>query len=281
MTKDELKEIIEKHEKWLKDRENGERANLYCANLHCADLSGVNLRYANLCGVNLSGANLRCADLCGATLCGANLHSVNLYEANLNCANLSDTNLSDANLRCADLCGANLCSADLYNADLCGANLCSANLYNANLWGANIRGASLCGANLYGVDIRSANLCNADLSNAKNVPFMPMACPDSGAFTAWKTAHGFIVKLFIPEDARRSSATGRKCRCDKAVVVAIEKVDGKPAGVDEVASDYNYTFIYKVGETVTEPNFCEDRFNECAAGIHFFINRQEAVNYRT
>jgi hypothetical protein len=106
-----------------------------------------------------------------------------------------------------------------------------------------------------------------------------MTWPDSGSFTAWKKAHGHIVKLLIPKDARRSSATGRKCRCDKAVVVAIETVSGESAELDEIASDRDGTFIYKVGETVTEPNFCEDRFKECAEGIHFFINRQEAVDY--
>ena len=37
--------------------------------------------------------------------------------------------------------------------------------------------------------------------------------------------------------------------------------------------------IYKKGETVCEPNFCEDRFKECAEGIHFFIDRKEAENY--
>jgi hypothetical protein len=43
--------------------------------------------------------------------------------------------------------------------------------------------ANLCGADLYG-----ANLCGAE-----NVPFIPMSCPDSGSFTAWKKAHGHIV----------------------------------------------------------------------------------------
>ena len=149
-------------------------------------------------------------------------------------------------------------------ADLRGADLCGADLRVADLYGANLRGADLYGA---------------DLRGAENVPFIPMTCPDAGSFTAWKKAHGHIVKLLIPEYARRSSATGRKCRCDKAIVVAIETVSGEPAELDEIASDYNGTFIYKVGETVTEPNFCEDRFKECAEGIHFFINRQEAVDY--
>lgn len=229
MTNDELKKIIEKHEKWLKDQEGGEHANLSCANLRDANLSCANLR----------GANLYCANLCGTDLRGTNLYG--------------------ADLRGAALCGADLCGTDLYGTDLRGADLCGTDLYCADLRGADLRDA-----NLYGV---------------KNVPFVPMTCPDNGCFTAWKKAHGYIVKLMIPEDARRSSATGRKCRCDKAFVVAIETVNGESAELDEIASDRDNTFIYKVGETVTEPNFCEDRFKECAEGIHFFINRQEAVDY--
>ena len=154
-----------------------------------------------------------------------------------------------------------------------------ATLRGTNLYGADLRGADLRGADLYGANLRGADLRGADLRGAKNAPFIPMACPDSGSFTAWKKARGHIVKLFIPEDARRSSATGRKCRCDKAVVIAIETVNGESAELDEIGSDHDGTFIYKVGETVTEPNFCEDRFKECAEGIHFFINRQEAVDY--
>ena len=40
------------------------------------------------------------------------------------------------------------------------------------------------------------------------------------------------------------------------------------------------TFTYKIGATVhpREP-FNEDRWNECAAGIHFFITKQEAEDY--
>ena len=164
-------------------------------------------------------------------------------------------------------------------ANLCDADLCGANLRGANLYGANLRGADLYGAHLCDADLCGANLRGADLYGAKNAPFIPMACPDSGSFTAWKKAHGHIVKLLIPEDAKRSSATGRKCRCDKAEVIAIETLDGEPADTKIVNSDYAQSFVYEVGKTVTDPNFCEDRFRECAPGIHFFINRQEAVDY--
>ena len=164
-------------------------------------------------------------------------------------------------------------------ADLRGADLRDADLRGADLRDADLRDADLRDADLRGADLRDAVLCVADLRGAKNAPFIPMTCPDSGSFTAWKKAGGLIVKLLIPEDARRSSATGRKCRCDKAQVIAIETIDGEPADTKIVNSDYVNSFVYEVGKTVTEPNFCEDRFKECAPGIHFFINRQEAVDY--
>lgn len=88
-----------------------------------------------------------------------------------------------------------------------------------------------------------------------------------------------FVKLLIPEDAKRSSAAGRMCRCDKAIVLEIQNPDGTKADVDVVTSDRDEEFLYRVGETVSVPDFCDNRFLECAAGIHFFVNRQEAVEY--
>ena len=166
-----------------------------------------------------------------------------------------------ANLREADLCGADLCGADLREADL----------YGANLYGADLCGADLCGADLYG----------ANLYGAKNTPYIPMACPDTGAFVGWKKVRSnYIVKLLIPEDAKRSSSTGRKCRTNKADVLSIENIDGSiPPELNVVSSLYDEDFKYRIGETVTVDIFCDDRFKECAPGIHFFINRQEAVDY--
>lgn len=73
MTTEQLKEILEAHEKWLNGKEGGEKANLCNANLRGADL-----RYAKLCN-----ADLLDADLCGANLCGANLRGADLRGANL------------------------------------------------------------------------------------------------------------------------------------------------------------------------------------------------------
>ena len=189
-----------------------------------------------------------------------------------------------ANLRYADLCGADLRNANLHNVDLRYANLRGANLRYADLCGANLRYADLCGADLCGADLRYADLRNAnlrytDLCGAVNVPFIPYACPDFGMFIGYKKASGYIVELEIPEDAKRLSATTRKCRCNKAKVLRILNYDRTVADVTEVRSNYNSTFVYKVGDIVSVDNFDEDRFNECSTGIHFFINFQEAVDY--
>ena len=184
-----------------------------------------------------------------------------------------------ADLYGANLRGADLRDADLYGANLRGANLRGANLYGANLRGANLRGANLYGANLRGADLYGANLRGADLYGAKNIPFIPYSCPDTGSFVGYKKANGYIVELEILSDARRCSATTRKCRCDKAKVLSIQNIDGSMADIKKIESSYDARFIYTVGEIVEEPNFDEDRWNECSKGIHFFINRQEAVEY--
>ena len=186
-------------------------------------------------------------------------------------ANLSDADLSDADLRCADLRCANLSDANLSDADLRGADLRCANLCGANLSGADLRGADLRGANL-----SCANLSDADLCDAKGCY---LSCPTEGSFIGWKKASGHIVKLRIPEDARRSSATGHKCRCDKAYVMEIQNMDGTRATEDTVRSDHDQNFVYTVGATVEVPDFDDNRWSECAPGIHFFIDRRAAVEY--
>ena len=177
------------------------------------------------------------------------------------------------------------------NEDCDGWQDMKADLSEANLREADLIGANLSGANLREADLSGANLREANLRGVKNVPFIPLACPDTGAFVGFKKAmlysldetkiQDVIVELEIPADARRSSATGRKCRCDKAKVRSVTTLDGVEVGADAgtVRSNYDPDFVYNVGEIVTEPNFCEDRWEECAPGIHFFINRQEAVEY--
>lgn len=52
-----------------------------------------------------------------------------------------------------------------------------------------------------------------------------------------------------------------------------------PTDTTSINSDYDSGFVYRIGETVEVANFDTDRKNECAPGIHFFITRQEAVDW--
>ena len=193
-----------------------------------------------------SRADLRGADLFGANLSDANLSDANLFGANLRGANLSDADLRCANLRDADLRGANLSDADLRNADLCRADLCEASI-DQMMW------------NIYTV-------------------FYPLQCPESGSYIGYKKASGLVVELEIPADARRASATSRKCRASKAKVLSITDINGNPAG-GQVKSNYDPNFVYAIGETVEVTDFDDNRWNECSTGIHHFITRAEAVIY--
>jgi hypothetical protein len=207
-----------------------------------ANLSGANLSGADLSGANLRRANLIDANLSGADLSGADLRRANLRRANLSCADLS----------CADLSGANLIDANLSGADLSCANLSGANLRCADL------GCVIISELTFGFIIN---------------------CPEFGLFTAFKKASGKIIKLLIPEDSKRSSATSFKCRCSKATVLSIENIDGSDSGLTEVRSNYDSSFVYEVGTTVEVSNFDENRWNECSSGIHFFMSREMARQY--
>ena len=151
------------------------------------------------------------------------------------------------------------------------ADLSDANLIGANLIGANLRGANLIGANLSDANLRGAiaNYCTV---------FYHLQCPEEGSFIAYKKAGDHIVKLLIPEDAQRSSATSRKCRANKAEVLEIKHIE-TGTNVNTVTSDYDNTFVYEVGKGVEVKDFNTDRWNECSSGIHFFITKEEAINY--
>ena len=266
----DLKKILDEHLLWL-NGEGGSRANL----------SNADLRGANLSNADLFGANLRCANLSNADLFGANLRGANLSNANLRNANLRDADLRCANLRNANLFGANLFGANLSNADLRDADLRGANLSNADLRGANLRNADLFGANLRGANLSNADLCGASIDqmmwNIYTV-FYPLQCPESGSYIGYKKASGLVVELEIPADARRSSATSRKCRASKAKVLSITDINGNPAG-GQVKSNYDPNFVYAIGETIEVTDFDDNRWNECSTGIHHFITRAEAVIY--
>ena len=183
-------------------------------------------------------------------------------------ADLSDKNLSGLNLKNANLKAVNLYKTNLRNADLRNADLNYTYLYKTDLSYADLRHA-----NLNGAFFREANLLGTKID-------YPIACPEIGSFIGYKKAYyGYIVKIQICEDAKRSSATTKKCRCSKALVLAIENIDGSDSGLQKIESYFDFSFIYRVGKIIEVSDFDDNRWNECAPGIHFFMDRQDAVEY--
>jgi len=143
---------------------------------------------------------------------------------------------------------------------------------------ADLRCADLNYAKLNHANLNYANLNYANLKGALNV-YLPISCPEDGEFIGWKKcANDTIVKLKIPADAKRSSATSRKCRASKVIVEAVYDKDDNE--IEEAQSRYNEKIIYRRCAIVEPTNgFDENRWNECAPGIHFFITKEEAKRY--
>ena len=171
-----------------------------------------------------------------------------------------------------------------------GASFMDCNFKHADLDYADLTGSTFIRCDFEGATMRGAALEYAYFQDCTNIPYIPMSCPETGAFVAYKIGYGMtkdvltlrsemrVIKLEIPEDARRSSATGRKCRASKAKVLSIESVVGDQS-CDCARSTWDPDFIYKVGETYEIKHFDGNRFNECAPGIHFFLGRNEALRY--
>lgn len=184
-------------------------------------------------------------------------------------ADLRRVDLLGADLRGANLRGADLSCADLREADLLGADLreayCVGTIFaNTDLRGADLRGAILWHAYTYGIKTDTETKID-----------WPMACPESGSFIAWKKAGEHIIKLEIPEEAERSSATTSKCRASMARVLEIQYKHGSKA--DKTVATSSWCGIYKIGEMVYPDYWDYNRWNECSHGIHFFMDRDEAV----
>ena len=141
---------------------------------------------------------------------------------------------------------------------------------STSLYGANLSGADLSGANLSGASLSGANIEKALLSAF-------LIVPQEGAFIGWKKLYNkntpIIAKLGISRKARRTSTlVGRKCRAEYAKVLWLSEGT-------EAYSQHDPQFKYTVGKIVRPDCYNDDIRVECSNGIHFFITKQEAVDY--
>lgn len=293
LTQDELGRILELHQDWLDGNPSGVKADLSNTYLNCVDLKEADLREANLSDVTLNNVDLKGADLRGANLAYAQLNNVDLKYSDLDSAVLMGVFLRDSDLRHIMLTEANLTEADIKRVDLRYSRLNNSILTNiylidSNLSESNLKAVDLSESYLGAVNLNKANLKGIDLSNTRlsEVIGAGLVCPEEGSFTGFKKIFRdekrLLCKLEIPADAKRNNATTRKCRCSKAKVLEIWDRDDKGNYTIPVNSGYSFFnrfFEYRVGETVYPDSFDEDRWNECSNGIHFFITKQEAIDY--
>lgn len=139
--------------------------------------------------------------------------------------------------------------------------------------------------------IYNTRLINAKLKNVivdETTRYFNTQCPKAGSFIGYKKACGttpgnwttlYLVKLEIPADAKRSSATNKKRRCSKAKVLSITSLANPAEEIAQASSFWDRNFVYIVGETVEVPDFNEDWRMTCAPRIHFFMNEEDAINY--
>ena len=146
----------------------------------------------------------------------------------------------------------------------------------ADLRGADLRDAYLTGADLRGADLRGADLRGAYLRDAKGIQKQPpqTIITPQGSIIGWKKCNdGVLVKLIIPEGAKRSNAGGRKCRAEYATVL---EVIGAEIGV---TTEHGPKTEYRVGNKVMPDKWDDDWRNECSNGIHFWLTKEEAENF--
>lgn len=314
MNQKEVDEILEKHRHYLaKDCEGWENmkadftnADIFNVIFEDVDLSKVSFREANLNFVNFNYCTLQSADFSNA-----NLRNISFYLTD----DLSRSSFVRAFLCDCDFARCDMSRCYMTKAIIINTSFVHANLTNVNLGESTIRNCSLVCANFAGANVdrvlmdnvltaktnfgfashRSFTLSNVGYADPYGEEYTyknailnyntGMACPDIGSFIGWKkalnaeTREVVIVKLLITENAKRVG-NALKCRCSEAKVLGFETIEGKEITDDiTVRSWFDQDFTYPKGEIISADKFDENRWDVCSNGIHFFINRCEAVNY--
>lgn len=205
--------------------------------------------------MNLDGWHLSNIDFSGSDFNNVILDNVNLDHSNLHKTWFTDCSMRGAKLTNADVTEAGMRSLDLSGSDFSGSN------FHRTLF-------------------EYATLDN--IIDDENTKYYRMVCPEEGPFIAWKCCTEWrVVQLLVPADARRVSATGDTCRCDKAKVLSIKSID-ESITYTWAQSTVDPDFYYEVGKWVEPANgFEPDRWMDSSAGIHFFMKREQCVAYQT
>ena len=227
------------------------------AKAEAADGGMPDLRHCIFKGLDLSGRDMRCLDLSRATF-------------------------DSCNLRGTDFSGSKMDNVAFYNNTLVGMKLC----------GCKARGCSFRFQDMTDIDLRGANIYASVLEDAINqdkvitdeeTQWYKMRCPEEGeAFIAWKCCTDLrVVMMLVPRDAKRCMATMETGRASKVKVLKITSID-ESENFTWAQSTVDPDFYYEVGKWLEPANgFQEDRWKDSSPGIHFFLDRQQCVDYQS
>ena len=288
--------LIKNHEKWLHEGDliwRDKRLDLSKLTLEDLDLSGLDLSCVTMIQTRFINCNLSNTKMPSSMKFNCIFRRCNIENSSFRNSWLDTVSFDNCKMDDASFVGSKIDCIWISNCEYSGVNFGGTDIYNTRFDEIDFGKLDINGLKL----ATFHNGCA--FTHCKNEPYIPMACPEIGSFIGYKVAKVpnrrsdnsyVIVVLEIPADARRSSAFDRKCRCDKAKVLRIENLRGKKLPKETVAwscfHDSN-PVRYRADEIVTPhadylhlgSNFDPYRFNECSTGIHFFMNRQDAVNY--
>jgi len=109
-------------------------------------------------------------------------------------------------------------------------------------------------------------------------------CPSDGEFIGWKMCGHCLVKLKIPASAQRTSGSSSKSRCSYAYVEEIYEIPSNPflpiRRKETVESTMYPTkaVTYKRHKMVYADSFDDSKDMICTHGIHFYIDKREALS---
>ncbi|MBE6041656.1 MAG: pentapeptide repeat-containing protein [Clostridiales bacterium] len=210
----------------------------------------------------------------------AAFNGLDLRDWDMTGLNLSRATFEECDLRGTDFSGSKMDDVAFYNNDLRGMKLRGCLARGCSFRFQDMEGIDLSGANIYASVLEDA--INQDkVITDENTKWYKMRCPEEGPFIAWKCCTDLrVVMMLVPADAKRCMSTLETGRVSKVKVLKITNID-ETENYTWAQSTVDPDFYYEVGKWLEPANgFQEDRWKDSSQGIHFFLERQQCVDYQ-
>ena len=278
LTQQEVNKIIAKHQKWLRGEEGGEKADFSKTNLINIYFDKVDLTLADFSNSYISNVKFSNSNFFYSNFSFTHIKKIVIEKCNFSYSTFMNSEFQNSNIIDTIFSSCNFNQLIFYMSCFKNSTLSKTDMTDSRLTESVFYKTSIYHTNFSGSKINNTKFSRINYN--ENTAFFAQSCPEKGSFIGFKKCGKYIVELQITEDAKRSSATSRKCRCSKAKVLSITNLNGSNSELSKISSNRDSKFIYKIGETVEVKDFDENRWNECSTGIHFFITRDEAVRYQ-